>query len=323
MSNKETLIQICNLKTHFFTKSGTIRAVDDISFSLNPGETLALVGESGCGKTVTGLSLLRLIQPPGKIVSGEILCQNRDLLKLSEKEMRRLRGHEIAMIFQETMSSLNPVYMVGNQIVEALKLHQRLKGKAAWDKAVSLLKEVGLASPEQRARCYPHQLSGGMRQRVLLAIALSCRPALLIADEPTSALDVTIQADILELLKNLQQHNNLGILLISHDLAVVAAYAHRVAVMYLGKIVEYASASDLYQSPQHPYTRALLSAIPTPDPQYQPRRIKTKGEPPSPFNPPPGCPYHPRCFSATQLCQNELPTLKQKNNHWTRCWLTQ
>ncbi|MCP4711503.1 MAG: ABC transporter ATP-binding protein, partial [Planctomycetes bacterium] len=209
MDNKEVLIEIKNLKTHFFTAPGTLRAVDDISFSVAPGQTLALVGESGCGKSVTGLSIMRLIPPPGKIVTGQIIYQNRDLLKLSEKDMRRMRGNEIAMIFQETMSSLNPVYTVGGQIVEAIKLHQGIKGKAAWEKAVEMLKAVGIASPEQRVRCYPHQLSGGMRQRVMLAIALSCNPALLIADEPTSALDVTIQAEILELLKDLQKQNNL------------------------------------------------------------------------------------------------------------------
>ena len=324
MNNKEALIQIRNLKTHFFTAAGAVRAVGNISFSIAPGQTLALVGESGCGKSVTGLSIMRLIQPPGKIVTGEIIYQKQDLLKLSEKQMRRVRGNEIAIIFQETMSSLNPVYTVGAQIAEALKLHQRLKGKAAWQKAVAQLKAVGIASPDLRARCYPHQLSGGMRQRVMLAIALSCHPALLIADEPTTALDVTIQAEILELLKDLQKQNNLAILLISHDLAAVAGNADRVAVMYLGKIVEYASATDLYQSPQHPYTQALLSAIPKPDPQNQPTRIKTKGEPPSPYHQPPSCPYHPRCISAKDQCKNEHPPLKNKaakNNHWIRCWL--
>ncbi|MFC1782252.1 ABC transporter ATP-binding protein [Planctomycetota bacterium] len=325
MSNNNKLIEIRNVSTHFMTAAGEVKAVDGISFSLSAGKTMALVGESGCGKSVTGLSIMRLIpEPPGKIAEGEIIYQGHDLLKLSEKQMRGMRGNEIAMIFQEPMSSLNPVYSVGSQIVEAIKLHQNIKGKAAWERAVEMLRRVGIADPSRRARAYPHQLSGGMRQRVMIAIALSCGPALLIADEPTAALDVTIQAQILDLLKQLQKLNNMSILLISHDLAVVAEYADTVAVMYLGRIVESAPARDLYVNPRHPYTMALLSAIPETDPDRRSRRIKLPGEVPSPLQPPGGCPFHPRCHIAVDRCKSEAPQLEQKGDdpeHIASCWV--
>ncbi len=325
MGNSEKLIEIRNLTTHFVIAVGRVRAVDGISFSVSTGETMALVGESGWGKSVTGLSIMRLIpEPPGKIAGGEIIYQGRDLLKLSEKQMRRMRGNEIAMIFQEPMSSLNPVYSVGSQIVEAIKLHQNIKGKAAWERAVEMLGRVGIADASRRVRAYPHQLSGGMRQRVLMAIALSCDPAILIADEPTAALDVTIQAQILDLLKQLQKRNNMGVLLISHDLAVVAEYADTVAVMYLGRIVESAPARDLYDHPRHPYTMALLSAIPEPDPNRRSQPIKLPGEVPSPLNPPGGCPFHTRCHMAIDRCKTENPPLEQKGDdpeHIASCWV--
>jgi ABC-type dipeptide/oligopeptide/nickel transport system ATPase component len=259
----DKLLQVKNLQTQFFTDDGVVKAVDDVSFEIAPNEILGLVGESGCGKSVTSLSVLRLVSAPGKITGGEILWKGEDLLKYSEKQMRGLRGDDIAMIFQEPMTSLDPLYTVGNQIMEAIQLHQGLKGKAARDKAIEALRDVGIPEPESRVDSYPHQMSGGMRQRVMIAIALSCNPDLLIADEPTTALDVTVQAKVLDLLKKLRKERNMAILLITHNMGLVAEMCDRVAVMHGGKIVEMASVNEIFASPRHPYTRELLKSIPT------------------------------------------------------------
>lgn len=258
-----TLLEVKNLQTQFFTDDGVINAVDGVSFEIAPAEIVGLVGESGCGKSVTSLSILRLVSNPGKITGGEINWKGDDLLKYSEKQMRGLRGDDIAMIFQEPMTSLDPLYTVGNQIMEAVTLHQGLKGKAAREKAIEALRDVGIPEPEQRVDSYPHQMSGGMRQRVMIAIALSCDPELLIADEPTTALDVTVQAKVLDLLKKLRKERNMAILLITHNMGLVAEMCDRVAVMHSGKIVEMASVQEIFANPRHPYTRDLLKSIPT------------------------------------------------------------
>jgi len=258
-----TLLEVKNLQTQFFTDDGVITAVDGVSFDIAPAEIVGLVGESGCGKSVTSLSILRLVSNPGKITAGEILWKGNNLLKYSEKQMRALRGNDIAMIFQEPMTSLDPLYTVGNQIIEAISLHQGLKGKAAREKAIEALRDVGIPEPEKRVDSYPHQMSGGMRQRVMIAIALSCNPELLIADEPTTALDVTVQAKVLDLLKKLRQERQMAILLITHNMGLVAEMCDRVAVMHGGKIVEMASVQEIFANPRHPYTRDLLKSIPT------------------------------------------------------------
>jgi len=259
------LLEVKNLKTQFFTDDGVVNAVDDVSFHVAPRETVGIVGESGSGKSVTSLSILRLISAPGKISQGEILWKDRDLLKLSEREMRAIRGDDIAMIFQEPMTSLDPLYTVGDHIQEALQLHQNLRGKAARDKAIEALRDVGIGEPESRVDAYPHQLSGGMRQRVMIAVALSCNPDLLIADEPTTALDVTVQAKILDLMKDLRTKRDMAILLITHNMGLVAEMCDRVVVMHNGKIVESASVDDIFASPRHPYTQGLLRSMPTLD----------------------------------------------------------
>lgn len=259
----EKLLEVKNLETRFFTDDGVVTAVDGISFDVVPGEILGLVGESGCGKSVTSLSLLRLVPSPGKITGGELLWKGNDLLKYSQRQMRALRGDDIAMIFQEPMTSLDPLYTVGNQIIEAISLHQGLRGKEAREKAIAALRDVGIPEPELRIDSYPHQMSGGMRQRVMIAIALSCNPDLLIADEPTTALDVTVQATVLDLLKKLRKERNMAILLITHNMGLVAELCDRVAVMHAGKILETAKVEDLFKNPRHPYTRDLLKSIPT------------------------------------------------------------
>ncbi len=327
MSNNEILLSIHNLSTYFHTEEGTAKAVQDVSVDIKKGETLALVGESGCGKSVTALSILRLIpDPPGKIIGGEILFQSRDLLKLSEKRMRTIRGNEIAMIFQEPMTSLNPVYTVGDQIVEAIELHQDKKGPAAWSHATEMLRLVGIAEPEQRAKEYPHQMSGGMRQRIMIAMALSCDPTLLIADEPTTALDVTIQAQILELIKELQQRNHMSVLLITHDLAVVAENAEDVVVMYASRIVEKADVNNIFDHPLHPYTRGLLRSLPRLGSRND-RLEVIPGTVPDPLHFPTGCKFHPRCpyyqANADEQCRTKEPPLEQiKPSHWAACWKT-
>ncbi len=318
----EELLNVKNLKTYFFTHEGIVRAVDDVSFSIKKGEILSIVGESGSGKSVTALSIMRLIpQPPGKIVNGEIIFDGKDLLKLSEKEMIRIRGKHISMIFQEPMTSLDPVFTVGHEIMEALILHQGMDKKSAREKAIELLRTVGIPDPEKRVDNYPHEMSGGMRQRVMIAMALSCNPSLLIADEPTTALDVTIQAQILRLMKDLTKKFNTALILITHDLGVVAETADNVIVMYAGHIMEYTDVIELFENPLHPYTSGLSRAIPRLD--LDTEYLETiEGNVPNLANLPSGCPFHPRCKHKMPICEKELPELVEvKKNHWVRCHL--
>ncbi len=314
------LLEIRSLTTQFLTEDGIVRAVEEVSLEIFPGEILSLVGESGCGKSVTGLSLLRLIPiPPGRIVRGEILFEGRDLLHLEEREMEKVRGNEISMIFQEPMTSLNPVFTIGSQIIETLQLHQHLPKKEARQKAIELLQRVRIPYPEIRIDSYPHQLSGGMRQRAMIAMALSCQPKLLIADEPTTALDVTIQAQVLRLLKEIQQEMGMAVMLITHDLGVVSEIADRVAVMYAGRIVEMGPFETLFREMRHPYTRGLFDSIP----QLEEKKERLKaipGQVPNPFDLPTGCKFHPRCYLAIEACSKEEPPLFQiDGNHFSRC----
>lgn len=317
----ENILEVKDLETYFFTEEGTSKAVNKISFSLKKGETLGIVGESGSGKSITSLSLLRLIpSPPGKIVGGSINFKGEDLLSKTEKQMRSIRGNEISMIFQEPMTSLNPVYSVGEQIAEVIRLHQKLGKKEAWQKAVDMLKLVGIPSPEKRAKQEPHELSGGMRQRVMIAMALACHPEVLIADEPTTALDVTIQAQILELIKNLQKDFGTAVILITHDLGVVYESCDRVAVMYAGKIVEYTTATELFSNPKHPYTIGLLNSLPRLD-MDQEELTTIPGTVPSPYNMPKGCSFAPRCAHAKKLCEELVPDLQLIDEHTqVSCW---
>jgi peptide/nickel transport system ATP-binding protein len=328
-SNLAPILNVDNLKTYFFTRQGTVKAVDGVSFTLKPSETLAIVGESGCGKSITALSLLRLIPyPPGRIVGGSIEFEGTDLLSLDEEEMRDIRGNHISMIFQEPMTSLNPVMTIGRQIAESLILHQNMKRDAAIARAVEMLKLVRIPEPEQRVKEYPHQLSGGMRQRVMIAMALACDPKVLIADEPTTALDVTIQAQILKLMVDLQERLGTAVILITHDLGVVAETAHRVIVMYAGRKVEEASVEDLFASAQHPYTHGLLASIPhldlirgTDEDEEKERLQEIPGIVPALSNLPPGCTFAPRCRFADDKCRAEYPPFEQKRpGHWAACW---
>lgn len=321
MSNKELLLKLDNLKTYFFTDDGVVKSVDGVTFEIHKGETLGVVGESGCGKSVTSLSIMRLIPtPPGKIVEGHIWFDGDDLVQKSEAEMRKIRGNDISMIFQEPMTSLNPVYTVGDQIAEAVILHQKVSKKEALERAIEMLRKVGIPSPEQRVDEYPHQLSGGMRQRVMIAMALSCNPKLLIADEPTTALDVTIQAQILELMKELKDEFNTAIMLITHDLGVVAEVCDQVAVMYAGRVVEYSNVQTIFSRPQHPYTWGLLKSIPKLDEKVE-RLMTIEGVVPSPLDLPQGCTFNPRCRFATDKCRQEMPEIQEiKSGHSVRCW---
>jgi len=303
------LLNVEDLKTHFFLDDGVVPAVDGVSFHLRKGETLAVVGESGSGKSITSLSIMRLVPaPPGRIVGGRITFAGEDLLAKSEKEMRDVRGNRISMIFQEPMTSLNPVYRVGDQIAESLVLHKRMKKKEALEQAVEMLRLTGIPSPEKRVRDFPHQMSGGMRQRVMIAMALCCQPELLIADEPTTALDVTIQAQILELMQELQRQMNTSIILITHDLAVVAEVADRAVVMYCGKVVEEAPVAELFENPLHPYTRGLLNSIPRLDEKVD-RLFMIDGVVPNMLRLPPGCAFAPRCPEAREHCRETAPRL--------------
>ena len=323
------LIEVRGLKTYFYTEEGVVRAVDGVDFTIESDETLGMVGESGCGKSVTGRSIMGLIQmPPGKIEAGEILYYRNgnfiDLTKLNPKgnEIRSIRGNEIAMIFQEPMTSLNPVYTIGNQIMEAIILHQGLSKREARKEAIEMLRAVGIPAPEQRVDEYPHQLSGGMRQRAMIATALSCNPSLLIADEPTTALDVTIQAQVLGLMNSLRAQFKAAILFITHNLGVIAKMADNIVVMYLGKIVESAAVRDIFHDPRHPYTEGLMNSIPSLATTRQERLIPIKGVVPDPFDVPQGCGFEPRCPKAIRICKTQIPILSEvAPDHKVACWL--
>ena len=323
----DPLLTVSELQTFFFTRNGTVRAVDGVSFAIARGETLAIVGESGCGKSMTALSLMRLIaDPPGRIVGGEVMLEGVDLLKLAEDEMRAMRGRDISMIFQEPMTSLNPVMTIGRQIGEVLTMHQKMSRAEEQAKVVEMLSLVRIPEPAQRAKEYPHQLSGGMRQRAMIAMALACSPKVLLADEPTTALDVTIQAQILELIADLQRKLGTAVVLITHDLGVVAEMAQRVIVMYAGRKVEEASAEDLFADPQHPYTQGLMASIPRlglmrGETESASRLQEIAGIVPPLYNLPQGCAFAPRCPRADDRCRAEFPSYEEKRpGHWAACW---
>ena len=316
-----TLLDVRDLHTYFFVEGGPAKAVEGVSLRGGSGKTLGLVGESGCGKSATALSILRLIpSPPGKIVGGEVIFEGRNLLELPENEMRTVRGCDIAMIFQEPMTSLNPVFTVGSQIVEAIMTHERVSKKQAWDRAVEMLRRVHIPSPKERATDYPHQLSGGMRQRVMIAMALACSPKLLIADEPTTALDVTIQAQIMDLFQEIAEGTDMAVLLVTHNLGIVAQTADDVAVMYAGHIVEHATTEQLFEAPLHPYTRGLLESVPKTTGAAE-RLHVISGSVPDPAHKPPGCPFNPRCPHAMDVCREKMPApFEQQPGHTVRCW---
>lgn len=319
------LLEVNNLQTQFPTRAGLVRAVNDVSFHIDEGELLGLVGESGCGKSITALSVMRLIAPPGQIVAGEIKFKGEDLLKVSNERMREIRGDDISMIFQDPMTSLNPVYTVGEQIAEALRLHRKLNKKEAWNASIEAMHEVAIPDPSRRVNDYPHQLSGGMRQRIMIAMALACNPELLIADEPTTALDVTIQAQILDLLNILRETRKLAVLLITHDLGVVAEVADRVCVMYTGKIVEESSVEEIFEKPKHPYTQGLLKSVPKLSAHHIEKvtRLQTiEGTVPSPANLPEGCHFAPRCEFRMEKCTHgTIPLYEMENDVKVRCVL--
>ena len=326
MNNHSHLLQVQELKTYFYTFEGVARAVDDVSFYMDKGETLGLVGESGCGKTVTAMSIMRIIpEPPGRIVHGKILFDGVNLPDLTMRQMRAIRGRRISMIFQEPMASLNPVFTIGDQISEMFVLHQRLGKKESWERAVEMLRMVQIPSPEKRVHEYPHQLSGGMQQRAMIAMALSCNPEILIADEPSTALDVTIQAQIIDLMMQLKKGFDAAIMLITHDLGVIAEIAQRIVVMYAGKVVEEGQILAIFEDPRHPYTRGLLKSIPKlgERSRYGRQRLKEiPGIVPSLYELPPGCSFSPRCPEATAICQEKAPELTDLGGiHWVRCWL--
>jgi oligopeptide transport system ATP-binding protein len=317
----DALLDVKDLRTHFFTSDGVIPAVDGVSFQVDRGETLGIVGESGCGKSVTSLSIMRLVQtPPGRYVSGEVRFEGRNLLTLSERDMRSLRGNALGMVFQEPMTSLNPVYCIGDQIVEAIREHQEMSRADAMEKAGQALALVGMPDPVRRLKEYPHQMSGGMRQRALIAMALACNPRLLIADEPTTALDATIQAQILDLLRRLKDELGMAIILITHDLGVVAEMARRVVVMYAGKVVEEATAHDLFKDPWHPYTEGLLTCIPRMDREAG-RLSVIEGTVPNPLHFPTGCRFHPRCRKAVDICRSLEPEMTESGGRRAACHL--
>lgn len=316
------LLEVKDLRTHFFTEDGVVKAVDGVSYDLEEGETLGLVGESGCGKSVSALSILRLVQnPPGKVVGGEVWFEGQDILKVDEDEIRHIRGNRIAMVFQEPMTSLNPVLTIGRQLTEALELHLKMDRRAARRRAVELLEMVGIPEAGPRLNDYPHQFSGGMRQRVMIAMALSCNPKLLLADEPTTALDVTIQAQILEILARLSRELGTAVIIITHNLGVVARYADRVNVMYAGRIIETATAKELYRNPRHPYTLGLLKSVPRLDEVRKDKLDPIEGLPPDLVNLPKGCSFYPRCRFHVDKCLEERPPLMMVGeNHLSACW---
>jgi oligopeptide/dipeptide ABC transporter ATP-binding protein len=314
------LLQVEDLRTHFFTRRGVVKAVDGVTFSVAPGETLGIVGESGSGKTITSMSLLRLVPPGGKIVSGKMLFDGVDLLKLSEAKMREYRGSQLSMIMQDPMASLNPVYTIGEQVAEPLRQHQHLSGKKLWEKATEALRLLRIPSPRERLGNYPHQMSGGMRQRVVGGIAISCMPKLIIADEPTTALDATIQAQYLKLLKDVQRETNVAMIFVSHDFGIVARMCDRVAVMYAGKIVETANVRELFANPQHPYTIGLVNSVPRLDRKVE-RLASIEGQPPALLNLPKGCRFAPRCYAVYERCwEHEPPMVEPADEHFAACW---
>ena len=317
------LLEVLDLATHFRTDDGVVKAVDGVSFTLRQGETLGLVGESGCGKSVTTLSIMRLIpSPPGKIVAGRVLFRGDDVLRMRDEELRQLRGNQISMIFQDPMTSLNPFLRISTQLVETIMLHQGLTRPDALDAAIEMLRRVGIPAAERRITSYPHQFSGGMRQRVMIAMALSCNPKVLIADEPTTALDVTIQAQILELIKKLSAEMGTAVILITHDLGVVAGTCDRVCVMYAGRIVERGNTEELFADPKHPYTRGLLRSIPRMDASGRQRLHSIKGQPPNMIGMPDCCPFYPRCDSAMERCRQKYPPeTRFGESRATHCWL--
>jgi oligopeptide transport system ATP-binding protein len=317
------MLEVKDLKTYFLTDAGIVKAVDGISFTLKQGETLGIVGESGSGKSVTNLSIMRLIpSPPGKIVGGEIFFEGKDILKLSESELRGIRGNRISMVFQDPMTSLNPFLRISTQMIETIRLHQSISRKEALAKSIDMLKLVGIPAAEERVTNYPHQFSGGMRQRVMIAMALSCEARILIADEPTTALDVTIQAQILELIQSLSKRLNTSVILITHDLGVVAGLCDNVCVMYAGKIVEKARTEDLYKSPSHPYTYGLIQSVPRLDKAKNGRLFSIEGQPPNVIDLPPCCPFHPRCHKVMDICRTQYPpTTDLGGGHEVSCWL--
>ena len=315
------LLSVKNLSTEFPVKKGIVRAVEDVSFDVDAGEILAIVGESGSGKSVTSLSVMGLLAEPGHVAGGSMEFEGKDLTKLSEKQYRELRGNDMAMIFQEPMTSLNPVYRVGKQITEAIRTHEKVSKAEAKTRAVDLLRKVGIPSPEARINDYPHQMSGGMRQRVMIAMALSCNPKLLIADEPTTALDVTIQAQILDLLRRLRDDTGMAVLLITHDLGVVSETADRVVVMYCGQVVEEAEVRTLFDHPMHPYTLGLLKSIPRLEDDDSKRLYMIKGMVPNPLEMPPGCHFSDRCDSCMDICREKIPDLVDVGGHKVRCFL--
>lgn len=315
------LLSVRNLKTSFFTHVGEVKAVRGISFDVNEGEVLGIVGESGSGKSVTSLSIMGLLQYPGRVVDGEILLNGEDILTYSKNQMRKVRGKEIAMIFQDPMTSLNPVYTIGNQIMEMILEHEKMSRREARARAIEMLKLVGIPAAEKRIDSYPHEFSGGMRQRVMIALALSCNPKLLIADEPTTALDVTIQAQILNLIKKLNRQFGMTTMLITHDLGVVATVCDKVAVMYGGLIMEYGTADEIFYHPRHPYTMGLLGSIPHVDGGEKRRLIPIDGTPPDLINPPKGCPFSTRCKYCMNVCTQEQPPYFEEDKHRTMCWL--
>jgi oligopeptide transport system ATP-binding protein len=322
IAHNETVLEIKNLRTHFFTEEGVVKAVDGISFSLRKGEVLGIVGESGSGKSVTNLSIMNLVQsPPGKIVGGEVLFHGEDILKMDSKKIRAMRGGKISMIFQDPMTSLNPFLRISTQMIETLRLHQGLSKKEAMARAVEMLTLAGIPAAEERINNYPHQFSGGMCQRVMIAMGLSCNPEILIADEPTSALDVTIQAQILDLMKGLTQKFGAAVILITHSLGVVAGMCDTIYVMYAGRIVERGITEDIFENPRHPYTRGLIKSVPRLDKQNTERLFSIPGQPPNVIDLPPCCPFFPRCSEAADICKTRYPDEKDfGNGHLAACW---
>lgn len=320
----EKLLEIKDEKLSFFTPAGEVKALNGVSFSMNEGEVLGIVGESGSGKSVTAYSIMGLTAYPGKLIGGTIYFNGHQIEKMSEKEMRKIRGNEVSIIFQDPMTSLNPVYTIGNQITEVIRLHTGKGKKEAYDRAKDLLELVGINEPTKRLKQYPHELSGGMRQRVMIAIALACEPKLLIADEPTTALDVTIQAQILELMQELRQKLGMSIIMITHDLGVVASMCERIAVMYAGHIVEYGTADEIFYEPKHEYTKGLINSIPKLSAQEIERLVPIEGQPVDLLNPPAGCPFAPRCANCMKICLREMPPKTElSDTHYSHCWLLQ